>query len=260
MKENVLAVKDLTYRYGSEKEIVFKDLSLELKQGELLSIVGPSGCGKSTLLNLIAGFLRPTEGKIHLEGRKSENRRVGYIFQSDALLPWRKVLGNILLGLEVNGNRYCDNDNQLREVIHEYLDVFNLKPTVLEKYPDQLSGGMRQRIALIQSLMYDPDLLLLDEPFAALDFYTKLRLEEEFWNIVQKKKKSAILVTHDIDEAIAISNRILIMGDSPDGIVREFQIDFGTMDRSPYVLRGHPKFADYFNLIWGELKEKIRNG
>ena len=260
MNETVLSVNNLTYRYGSEGELVFTDLNFALKRGELLCIVGPSGCGKSTLLNLIAGFLNPTEGEIKIEGRTIDKKKVGYIFQSDALLPWRKVLGNIVLGLEVNGNKYLDSKDQLKHVIDEYLDVFNLKQSILDKYPSQLSGGMRQRVALIQSLMYDPDLLLLDEPFAALDFYTKLRLEEEFWNIVQKKKKSAILVTHDIDEAIAISHRILVMGESPDGIVREFKIDFETQDRSPFTLRGHPKFPEYFNSIWAELKEKIRNG
>jgi len=258
-EENILSIKDLTYSYGNELkkgELVLNRLSFALKRGELLCIVGPSGCGKTTLLNLIAGFLIPVEGEI----RSSDvNKKVGYIFQNDALFPWRKVFGNIVLGLEVNGHKIYNDELKLNGVIEEYLDIFNLESSILDKYPDQLSGGMRQRVSLIQSLMYNPDLLLLDEPFASLDFYTKLRLEDEFWKLVQKKRKSAILVTHDIDEAIAISHRILVMGNSPIGIIKEIEIDFDMIVRTPELVRGHPKFTDYFNTIWSELRGAIRN-
>lgn len=259
----MLSVENLKYSYSNgirKAEAVFNNLSFDLRRGELLCIVGPSGCGKSTLLNLIAGFLSPIAGKIEFSGNTASKKKIGYIFQNDALLPWRKVRGNIILGLEVNGQKSDGySESALNSVIEEYLDIFNLNLSILEKFPAQLSGGMRQRVSLIQSLMYNPDLLLLDEPFASLDFYTKLKLESEFWNMVQKKNKTAILVTHDIDEAIAISHRILVMGKSPEGIKEEIKIDFKIPERTPEVVRGHPAFTDYFNVIWNELKEGIKS-
>lgn len=262
--DKVLSVCELTYHYpsnGSTKnENVFENMSFELNKGELLCIVGPSGCGKTTLLNLISGFLLPSEGKIALDGEtKNKGHRIGYIFQSDALLPWRTVLGNILIGLEISGYRHEEAMQERGGTIEDYLQTFNLKQSILDKYPNQLSMGMRQRVAIIQSLMCDPDILLLDEPFSALDFYTKLRLENEFWNMVQKNKKAAILVTHDIEEAIAMGHRVLLMGHSPQGIVREFRINFDICDRFPEAVRGEQIFIKYFNSIWMALKGMVES-
>jgi NitT/TauT family transport system ATP-binding protein len=260
---SVLSIQGLRYYYlrdGKPEDDVFRNLSLELREGELICIVGPSGCGKTTLLNLIAGFLRPVEGSIRFVHRQSSNlRRIGYIFQDDALLPWRKVLGNILLSLEINGKDRNETGNT-KHLILDYLETFNLDTTVLEKYPDQLSAGMRQRVAIIQSLMYDPEILLLDEPFASLDFYTKLRLENEFWSMVHRKRKAAILVTHDIEEAVVMGHRVLVMGNSPAGLVSEFNINFQGAERLPEVLRGDPLFSTYFTQIWEQLRQSIGKG
>lgn len=260
MTDTVLTIRNLGFAYTSGPaagDLIFKALSCELRWGEILCIVGPSGCGKTTLLNLIAGFVRPDHGEIRFSDGDIPNRkmRLGYIFQFDALLPWRTVHGNLLLGPEVTG---C-NGSHVNEQITEFLQIFNLDPDILEKYPSQLSGGMRQRVAIIQSLLYDPYVLLLDEPFGSLDFYTKLRLEHEFVSMVRRKHVAAIVVTHDIDEAIAIGHRVIVMGAIPAGIVREFVIDFGPGDRSPQKVRGEPRFADYFASIWAELQEGMTN-
>lgn len=254
MGKTVIEIQEVGFRYNSqssEDNVVLEGVSFDLRESELLCIVGPSGCGKTTLLNLIAGLLEYDQGKIKfLINQSVERKPIGYIFQFDALLPWRDVKGNLLLGLELNGG---GDSQETKNKIDDYLDTFNLDKSILLKYPSELSGGMRQRVAIIQSLMYDPQLMLLDEPFASLDFYTKLRLEGEFWNMVKKRKKAAILVTHDIDEAIAIGDRVLLMGGEPGGIVGEFQIDFDDEDRAPDKVRGMPRFAEYFDAIWSEL-------
>ncbi len=231
MGNMVVEINEVSFQYESQSEdnkTVLKNISFDLREGELLCIVGPSGCGKSTLLSLIAGLLKPGKGKIQFPTKQPLGKKpIGYIFQFDALLPWRKVKGNLLLGLELNGG---SDSQETEKAINNYLATFNLDKSILEKYPSELSGGMRQRVAIIQSLMYDPQLMLLDEPFASLDFYTKLRLEGEFWSMVKMRKKAAILVTHDIDEAIAIGDRVLLMGGDPGGIVKEFPINFDHID------------------------------
>ncbi len=175
-----------------------------------MAILGASGCGKSTLLNLIAGLLKPKSGRIEFSTNKAINSinqsegKIGYIFQDDALLPWRTVESNLMLVTEiVKGVK----KNKVKPLITRYLNNFHLDKKILQQYPAQLSGGMRQRISIMQTLMFDPNILLLDEPFSALDFFTKLRLEKEVYQLIKEQNKAAILITHDIDEAIAISDR-----------------------------------------------------
>jgi NitT/TauT family transport system ATP-binding protein len=209
MMPPAITVQNLCFAYklnGSGSQTVFDQVSFTVGRGQIVCLVGPSGCGKSTLLNLVTGFLQPDSGHIQINHDEAGGSgRVGYIFQRDALLPWRTVRGNLLLGGEL-GDGTCVQNEQQR--IHDYLRIFNLDESVLGKYPVALSGGMRQRVSIVQSLMTEPNILLLDEPFSALDFYTKLKLEAEFRDMISGSGKAALLVTHDIDEAIAVSDKI----------------------------------------------------
>ncbi|HEB87578.1 MAG TPA: ABC transporter ATP-binding protein [Gammaproteobacteria bacterium] len=243
-----IEIERISYRYPGETRFVLKDISLKLEPGRVVCLVGPSGCGKTTLLNIVANLLAPECGNVRFHDGSGEGRRIGYIFQFDALLPWRNVHGNIRLGLEIAGRK---PDDTFDEKVITYLKSFNLDETILHQYPSQLSGGMRQRVAIIQSLMYQPNVLLLDEPFAALDFYTKLTLEREFWNLIKTENKAALLVTHDIDEAIAIGDRVLVMEANPGAIIADYEIRFdGGVGRDPAEVRGLPDFAHYFDQIW----------
>lgn len=254
----LLSVIGLTFAYdqhlspGVGKPRTISDLSLTINTNEIVCILGASGCGKSTFLNLIAGLLRPHSGKIDLLPQGEGKERIGYIFQQDALLPWRTVEANLMLASEITKEVTGKLAN---ERINQYLTTFHLNEQILKQYPSQLSGGMRQRVSIIQSLMFDPVLLLLDEPFSALDFYTKLHLESEFYQLVKEQAKAAILVTHDIEEAIAIGDRVFIM--SNGNLTSEFVIDLGNKIRSPESARGTLQFAEYYRTIWSQLRTVI---
>jgi len=253
----VLSINDLSFVYGtgvgasSNENWAIKDLSLSINEGEIVSILGASGCGKSTLLNLIARLLVPSSGKIQLT-HHSGTQKIGYIFQDDALFPWRTVEGNLMLAPTLSRDVSKESAEQR---ISQYLKTFHLDEDIRHKYPSELSGGMRQRVSIIQSLMFNPQLLLLDEPFSALDFYTKLRLESEFHELVKDQKKAAILVTHDIEEAVAISDRVFLMKKGGQ-LLHEFQINFGA-ERSPENVRGTQLFAEIYKEIWSKLQEVI---
>ncbi len=254
METAVLSITDLHFNYGATESggarAVLANVSLELGPGEIVCLLGPSGCGKTTLLNLVAGLLSPSSGEIRFGQGKSGSARIGYIFQSDALFPWRTVRANLMLARDLQKGTSDD------EKLHEYLKTFHLDSTVLDAYPNQLSGGMRQRVSIIQALMFEPEILLLDEPFSALDFYTKLRLEEEFHTLAKKHNKSTLMVTHDIDESIAMADRIVIM--SPEGTIsNQLAIDFGEVQVTPEEARGTAKFSHYYNAIWSELRTSI---
>ncbi len=261
-KQTVLSISKLHFSYGSRESenLVMQNLSLKVSAGEIISVLGASGCGKSTLLNLVAGLLSPKSGTIEFAARqtlsdiKERRQPIGYIFQDDALFPWRTVNSNLMLVADITKKI---SKKSAQELIARYLKAFHLDEQILPQYPSQLSGGMRQRISIIQTLMFDPDLLLLDEPFSSLDFFTKLSLERELYQLIKEQNKAAILITHDIDEAIAISDRILIMTKGGD-ITEEFSIDFGKGERSPEDVRGTPEFAHYYHLVWSRLRNVIQ--
>jgi NitT/TauT family transport system ATP-binding protein len=252
-RKTVLNLCRIAFSYAPSAtpiEWALTNLSLNVGAEEIVCILGASGCGKSTLLNLVAGLIKPDSGTIEVTAHGEGSRRIGYIFQGDALLPWRTVEANLMLVCQVSKEV---SREFARSRIAQYLSTFHLKEQILKQYPAQLSGGMRQRVSIIQSLMFNPELLLLDEPFSALDFNTKLSLESEFYQLVKERGKAAILVTHDIEEAIAMADRILIMRKG-GAITNEFVIDLPEQNRSPENARGTPRFADYYREIWSELK------
>jgi NitT/TauT family transport system ATP-binding protein len=250
MTDRVLTVSGLSYTYADRQRsgAMIRDVSLWVGRSEIVAIVGASGCGKTTLLNLIAGLLTPQSGTINITGGGDAASRIGYIFQQDPLFPWQTVEKNLMLAARITGNK-----QRCHQQMEQYLRTFNLDANILKLYPSQLSGGMRQRVSIIQSLMFNPDLLLLDEPFSALDFCTKLSLETEFYQLVKDHQKAAVLVTHDIDEAIAMSDRVLVM--SRGGVlIHEFVVKLGEGRRLPETVRGTPEFANLYSRIWSELK------
>ena len=249
----VLSVSDLSFSYDALNLAGVKDLNLTVNHGEIICILGASGCGKSTLLNLIAGLILPDKGSIVIASEGQTKRRIGYIFQDDALLPWRTVEANLLLVADID--RTVTKAAAMQQAM-SYLNTFGLDGAVLKKYPSELSGGMRQRVSIIQSLMFNPQLLLLDEPFSALDFFTKLKLESEFVDLVKKQNRAAVIVTHDIEEAIAMADRVILMGDG-GRITNQFLIDFEDSRPAPQAARGTAKFAALYQAIWAELKTVI---
>ena len=231
----------LNYHDAQGETQAIRGLDFGVKKGEFVSIVGPSGCGKTSVLSIAAGIAVPSGGKVRIEGG-----RPGYMLQQDHLLDWRTVEGNILLGLEVQGNLNEESRGYALGLLKTYgLGAF------AKRYPSQLSGGMRQKVALIRTLATRPELLLLDEPFSALDFQTRLMLCDEMHDILKREGKTVILVTHDISEAISMGDRVLVFRARPTGVKAEHIIDLS--GKSPLERRNAANFKDYFNAIWGEL-------
>mgnify|MGYP000896138200 FL=1 len=248
----LLKIDHISYTYHSlEGETpALLDVSFNVMDGEFISIVGPSGCGKSTLLSLIAGLITPSSGFIYINGRdiKSSGKNIGYMLQKDHLLDWRNTLKNVSLGLEIQHKL----DDQSFLQINELLNTYGLI-TFKNSYPSELSGGMRQRAALIRTLLLEPDILLLDEPFSALDYQTRLEVADDIWGIIRKEKKTAILITHDISEAISMADRVIVLSSRPGTVVNIFDINFSIEHRTPFATRNAPEFREYFNQIWKEL-------
>src|ERR1700710_1074881 len=232
---------------------VLDDLSFVINERDFVSIIGPSGCGKTTIFNIIAGLIEPDSGTLHYRGEEIESLRgrVGYMMQKDLLFPWRTVLGNVLLGLETRGVDRVEAEGKARE----YLKGFGLSGFE-NAYPKTLSGGMRQRVALIRTLIMDPDILLLDEPFSALDYQTRLYLEGVLLDAVETFNKTVILASHDIDEAVALSKRVVVLGNRPTKVKSVHEI--GLDARSPVGARSDPRFAEYFDTLCGELDIQTR--
>ena len=250
--ENILEVKNIGKKYqNKEGEILaLKNVNFRVKKGEFVSIIGPSGCGKSTLLSIIAGLEEKTTGEIYIEGEKVNgiSSKIGYMLQRDCLLEWRNILSNTMFGLEVKGKK----DNVNKEYVLELLKKYNLYE-FKDKYPSELSGGMRQRVALIRTLAVKPKILLLDEAFSALDYQTRIMVTNDIYYILRKEKITAIIVTHDISEAISMSDRVLVLSKRPGTIKDIHKINIGIENRTPIKCRESPKFSQYFNTLWKEL-------
>ena len=243
---------DFSYHTLEGETKALSDISFHVNSGEFLCIVGPSGCGKSTLLSLLSGLLAPERGEILLDGIPvaKGSSGIGYMLQRDHLFEWRTIFSNASLGLEVQGK--CDPGHIGR--LRELLDAYGLQ-YFYDARPSELSGGMRQRAALIRTLALKPDLLLLDEPFSALDYQTRLNVSDDIGKILKKQRKPAILVTHDISEAISMANRVLILSKRPATVIKIVPINLDMKDRTPLSSRNAPAFKSYFNLIWKELNQ-----
>lgn len=250
--EKILEVKDISKKYqNKEGEIIaLQGINFKVNKGEFVSIIGPSGCGKSTLLSIIAGLEEKTTGEIYIEGEKVEgiSPKIGYMLQRDCLLEWRNILSNTMFGLEVKGKK----NKESREYVESLLKKYNLYE-FKDKYPSELSGGMRQRVALIRTLAVKPKIMLLDEAFSALDYQTRIMVTNDIYSILRKEGITAIIVTHDISEAISMSDRVLVLSKRPGRIKDICKIDFETENRTPLTTRESQKFSKYFNTLWKEL-------
>ncbi len=248
-----LEAEDLCYSYhtleGETKAL--SHISFDVRDGEFFAVVGPSGCGKSTLLSLLCGLIEPEEGRIFIDGkaRQDSGAVIGYMLQRDHLFEWRSILSNVSLGLEIQ-NRL---DHKAKEELGKMLDIYGLSQFQDAK-PGQLSGGMRQRAALIRTLALKPDILLLDEPFSALDYQTRLEVCDDISTIIRTQKKTAILITHDLSEAISVADRILVLSSRPAKVRHVMEISFGPEFDRPLARRNAPEFSAYFNDLWKALK------
>lgn len=242
-----------TYHTISCETLSLKDISFKLYKNEFISFVGPSGCGKTTLLNLVAGLLPVTSGTIRFSGNSSTNApaNIGYILQKDHLLEWRTIYKNLTLGLEIQ--KKCDRKHLA--IIDELLKTYGLWD-FRNAYPRHLSGGMRQRAALIRTLALSPDILLLDEPFSALDYQTRLNVSDDIGSIIKEKEISTLLVTHDLAEAISMSDRVIVLTKRPGTIKTIVPIHFNMENRTPKSVRNTPEFNEYYNNIWEALYDE----
>lgn len=248
--ENKLSVKNIKKTFMTGKEIVnaIDDISFDVKDGEIVGIVGTSGCGKSTLLNIIAGLENPTSGCFKFN---SENPKISYMLQSDALLPWKSVKENACLGLELLKIKNNETKNYTKTLLEKY----GLKEFI-DKKSNSLSGGMKQRVALIRSLAIKPDILLLDEPFSALDYYTRITIAEDVYKIIKEMKITTIIITHDIAEALSISDKIIVLSSRPSKVKSIYDLD---LPKSVSLIekRALPKFNEMYEKIWRDLDVKI---
>ncbi len=252
----LLTLSHISYSYHdlNGETTALSDISFSLEEGRFLAIVGPSGCGKSTLLSLICGLLEPSEGEIALNGLplKQASANIGYMLQKDHLFEWRTIYSNVTLGLEIQHRL----NEHTRKNVDDMLETYGLS-SFRDSRPSQLSGGMRQRAALIRTLALEPDLLLLDEPFSALDYQTRLSVCDDIFGIIKKEQKTAILVTHDLSEAISMADEVLVLSRRPGRVQKKQPIHFEMEERTPLRCRNAPEFKDYFNLIWKELNSNV---
>ena len=250
--DRILELKSIYYSYHNTdgETPAITDLSFSVNESEFIAIVGPSGCGKSTLLSLISGLIAPEKGLIKINGRslRESAANIGYMLQHDQLFEWRTIYHNVLLGLEIQHTLSA----RTREKAHELLDTYGLKQFENSR-PSELSGGMRQRAALVRTLILEPDILLLDETFSALDYQTRLRVGDDIGQILKKEKKTAILVTHDLSEAISLADRIIILTSRPATVQQTVPLIFNLEDDTPLNRRNAQEFKNYFSLIWKEL-------
>ena len=242
---NVLMIDKLHKKYHSKDGVVvaIEDISLDIREGEYLSIVGPSGCGKSTLLNIIGGIDTRSGGSVNMKS----NIKIGYMLQNDCLFPWLNILDNCLLGLKIEKKLNEENINYVKEL----LDTYGLGD-FMYKYPSSLSGGMRQRVALIRTLALKPDILLLDEAFSALDYQTRLAVSDDVYKIIKETGKTVIMITHDIAEAISMSDRVVVLTNRPAKVKKIYEIIMSNKS-TPINNRKCGEFSMYYDMIWKEI-------
>ena len=250
--EKILEIKNVSKKYqNKEGEILaLQNINLRVNKGEFVSIIGPSGCGKSTLLSIIAGLEEKNGGEIYIEGEKITgiSPKLGYMLQRDCLLEWRSILSNTMFGLEIKGKKDKEAKAYVEELLKKY-DLYDFK----DKYPSELSGGMRQRAALIRTLAGKPKILLLDEAFSALDYQTRIMVTNDIFHILRREGITALVVTHDISEAISMSDRVVVLNARPGTVKDIHKIEFEMENRDPIICRENPKFSQYFNTLWKEL-------
>ncbi len=239
----LLNIKGLSKNYLTKKNVIcaLNNISFEVLENDFIVLVGPSGCGKSTILSIIGGLENKSDGKIKVY---KDNLKVGYMFQEDALLPWLSVLDNCLLGLKIKNKVKSEDIKYVKMLLKKY-GLSNFE----NSYPKELSGGMRQRVALIRTLALKPDILLLDEPFSALDYQTRITVSNDVFKMIKEEKKTAIMVTHDINEAISIGDKVIVLSNRPACIKNIYEIDMNNKS-IPSENRNNPKFNYYYNLIW----------
>lgn len=248
----VLKLEDVnkTYQAKNGEIEALKDINFSVKDGEFVSIIGPSGCGKSTLLSIIAGLEEKSSGKIYIDNVETENvsSKIGYMLQKDSLLEWRTIYNNVIIGLEITNKKTKENEEYVKELLKKY-NLYEFK----DKYPTQLSGGMRQRVALIRTLAIRPEILLLDEAFSALDYQTRIMVTKDIYSILKNENITTVMVTHDISEAISMSDRVIVLSKRPATVKEIYNIDFEIENRDPMNARKSPKFSKYFDSLWKEL-------
>lgn len=242
--KQVLKVNNVGKKYQAKNGEIeaLKNVNFDVEQGEFVSIIGPSGCGKSTLLSIIAGLEEKNSGEIYIDGQ------IGYMLQKDSLLEWRTIYSNVMFGLEVKHIKNKENEQYVIELLKKY-NLYEFK----DKYPNQLSGGMRQRVALIRTLAIKPNILLLDEAFSALDYQTRIMVTKDIYTILKNENITAIIVTHDISEAISMSDRVIVLTNRPARVKKIYDINFDMENRDPINCRENHKFSEYYDSLWKEL-------
>ena len=243
---DILVINNLTKIYHSidGETLAIKDLNLTVKEGEFIAIVGPSGCGKSTLLSILCNLEKKSQGAVTF---LKKDIKLGYMLQNDTLFPWLNILDNSTLGLKVQKKLTKNNIEKVKKL----LETYGLKDFI-KKYPNNLSGGMRQRVALIRTLATEPDILLLDEAFSALDYQTRLAVSDDVWKIIKKEKKTTIMITHDIAEAISMADRVIVLTSRPAKVKNIYNIQMKNKN-SPINNRKCPEFSEYYDMIWKDI-------
>ena len=251
---SLLKILNISLNYHSIKgeTQALNNVNFEVNEGDFISILGPSGCGKSTLLNIMSGLLKPSNGQVLYRGEDIKNNldKIGYMFQKDHLFEWNTVWENVIIGLKIKKQLNAESQERANELLDAY-GLLRFK----NHYPSELSGGMRQRVALIRTLALKPEILFLDEPFSALDYQSRLLVCDDVYKIIKTEKKTAIMVTHDIAEAISVSQKVIVLTQRPSNVKVEIPIDFENNDLTPFQKRRSPQFSGYFNRLWKELDQ-----
>lgn len=247
--KKLLSINGLSKTYYSLKDEikVLDDISFDIYEGDFIGLIGPSGCGKSSILNILSSLDKEYKGTI----KTKENLKIGYMFQEDTLFPWLTIYDNAMLGLKISKTYTKENINYIDNLLKKY-NLYDFK----DKYPKELSGGMKQRLSLIRTLAFKPDILLLDEPYSALDYQTKLKVSNDVYQIIKNENKTAIIVTHDIEEAISMCSKIIVLSKRPTKIINSHIIKLSN-SKDPINNRKAKEFSYYHNLIWKEIEKNV---